>query len=76
MPGRGQPPENEPTCSFLGVVGGGGGQGEVNLPKTSCCARFWGVVGGGGYQEEVIPPKTSMTARFRGLWVVVVGRKR
>ncbi len=35
MPGRGHTPENELSCSFSEVVGGGDGQRKVNLPKTS-----------------------------------------
>ena len=44
---QGEVHENELSCSFSGVVVGGGSQGEVNLPKTSAKARFRGVVGGG-----------------------------
>ena len=43
MPGRDQPPENEPSRSFSGAVGGGSCQGEVNLPKMSGGARFRGL---------------------------------
>ena len=35
--------ENEPSHSFSGVVGGGGGQEEVNLLKMSASARFLGL---------------------------------
>ena len=41
MPGKGQIPANEHSCSFPGVVWGGDGQEYYNLPKTSAMARFW-----------------------------------
>jgi len=64
------PPENERDGSFSGVVGDGGWQGEVNLPKTSRRARFrrlW--VGGEGRKASTTkntPKRRVVDVRGRG----------
>jgi len=40
---RGEPSKNKLWHLFLGVVGCGGWQKDINLPKMSCGARFWGL---------------------------------
>ncbi len=70
-------PENERVGSFSGVViarerstsgvvGGGGDQGEVNLPKTSRRACFRGVVGIVVTRKRSYPQKRSRWLIFGG----------
>jgi hypothetical protein len=46
-----------------------------STPENERNGSFSGRVGGAG-QRKAHPPKTSGMARFRGLWVVVVAKKR
>jgi hypothetical protein len=71
-PEEGPTPKNGRSRSFLGGVGGDGGQRKVQPPKTSGRARFQGGAG----KRKAQPSKTSGRAQFRGVWVVVVARGR
>jgi hypothetical protein len=62
---RGQPGENERSCSFSRGVGGGVGQRKVQPSKTSRYARFRGSVGGGCH-GGVNLPKNEREHSFSG----------